>query len=985
MPQARPDGRHRPLTPLALAAALLVAGCGGGGTGAGGAPDTAGGPRDTPTTMITGVVADGPLQGASVCLDTNDNGRCEAGEPTSAETDRDGRWTLQVPSSGVGRHAVVAMVPATAVDRDDPSRPVGTAFTLRAPPTTETSVFVSPLTTLVAEIAGSRGVPVADAAAEVQWQLGMRASPLADFVRTADLNAAMLARTLNTVTIDVLRMAEAQGVPPEERPALVRTATTTDLQVLAARVQAAAATATGDATARLLAVARDAATAVLVDRNLTTETVRTQADVMRALAAAAPAPAPAPGPTLMLRRFTYTDAANYSYTLHHGDTREANADGEFPFHESVVTVSGGQVRPHNRNMAWWDGTTWRVCERSWRVGLNRNQTATDPGRGTWCGAGRYENRLISRDISGRRMADVVAEIRAFPLRDSDGRLPTNWGPDPTLLGDAVFPSGSELNVRQTRSEIGGNDVIDLTSKPRVRPSWRHVATLEELARMSGPFTEPGDAVSNLNTAWVDDVANDTAPAGPEPLRPLKRFRVGLDPASDAVRFYRCDVRVSDERSVNCEALGDGLRAVTTQGDARVMRITAGYPVELLSRNKAQRTWVERDGVVFNGRTLLENLHHNHRLTATAWTALRDRLGLVTHPTPEPALAQVPAATNLRWFTYTDTGNWFYRLMVRDATQPPGDWVVSTDLRQRAVGGVLQPGASDLEVWDGTRWVSCPKERTSVSLYNPTTRESVYCGGYLSSFVRSTTVTLDGRSVADVVRDVRWYPTPDRTNRFSDWGPDPDVHAARLAGLVFPSGSTMRYHVSTQTQDPPLVNLSDAARVRVPPPPGQESGWTWPVAGTLETMVVAYPGPLAGEAVGMGNTLFAHRLTLAAPPSPEFTAEVEIRLSFDPVGNRATFWQWRRIAATGQWSAPEALLQTTFSIAPLGGYRVLQFAEVPQIVLVNTGGGERRLFVERAGEVRHGAIEHTFPGGIRSIRLNETAWETLRTALGIPAR
>ena len=138
---------------LAMASALLLlAGCN----------------DEEPTVSVTGLVVDGPLQGATVCYDLNDNGSCDAGEP-SATTDADGKYALDILESAAGLHGVVAQVPATAIDKDT-NAAVGAAFTLRTVPSGAAgaqAVFVSPVTTLVADIASDTGRTAAEAAAQV--------------------------------------------------------------------------------------------------------------------------------------------------------------------------------------------------------------------------------------------------------------------------------------------------------------------------------------------------------------------------------------------------------------------------------------------------------------------------------------------------------------------------------------------------------------------------------------------------------------------------------------------------------------------------------------------------------------------------------------------------------------------------------------------------------------------------------------------------
>ncbi|MGA8009177.1 MAG: hypothetical protein WCA24_07265, partial [Thiomonas sp.] len=112
----------RRTAPLLGGLALLLAGCGGGGSSA---------PALTDNT-VSGVVLDGPIQGATVCLDLNANHQCDSAEPASAPTDAQGNYTIigLTEDQRTSGAEWVAMVPATATDG---GQPVGTAFVLRAP------------------------------------------------------------------------------------------------------------------------------------------------------------------------------------------------------------------------------------------------------------------------------------------------------------------------------------------------------------------------------------------------------------------------------------------------------------------------------------------------------------------------------------------------------------------------------------------------------------------------------------------------------------------------------------------------------------------------------------------------------------------------------------------------------------------------------------------------------------------------------------
>ena len=105
-------------------------------------------PAPPPTMVLTGVVIDGPLQNAKVCLDLNDNRVCDAAEP-SATTSATGAYSLTVNVSDSTSHAFVAEATATTtVDTDpDAGGPVAAAFTLVAP--AGQGAVISPFTTLL--------------------------------------------------------------------------------------------------------------------------------------------------------------------------------------------------------------------------------------------------------------------------------------------------------------------------------------------------------------------------------------------------------------------------------------------------------------------------------------------------------------------------------------------------------------------------------------------------------------------------------------------------------------------------------------------------------------------------------------------------------------------------------------------------------------------------------------------------------------------
>lgn len=177
------------VSPVALA--VLVASCGGSGVSSSGdssTPDTqaaspeaeeltesesaetdseAGNPSEG--TAISGRVADGYIQGATVCIDLNENDACDTGEP-AAVTGEGGIYNLVIPESAE-ENSIVAAIPAEAIDEDS-GEAVGQALVFIAP--ADQPEFVSPITTLVhQELQGNPNLDIEEAEDAVKALLGV--------------------------------------------------------------------------------------------------------------------------------------------------------------------------------------------------------------------------------------------------------------------------------------------------------------------------------------------------------------------------------------------------------------------------------------------------------------------------------------------------------------------------------------------------------------------------------------------------------------------------------------------------------------------------------------------------------------------------------------------------------------------------------------------------------------------------------------------
>lgn len=198
-----------PASCLMTAIALGLAACGG-------SDDDPAPVASAPS--VSGTVIDGPIKGATVCFDMNGNGACDDGEPTSGPTDETGKYTIAgYASEDLAGAPCIAMVPADAIDMDDPSSTVGTAFQMSAP--AGKCGVVSPITTLVQK-AVSDGASLEDAEAAVARQLILSdpSSVYLNYVESpAEPDSARLAVWASETIVPMLM---AGFVPTTEQQAL---------------------------------------------------------------------------------------------------------------------------------------------------------------------------------------------------------------------------------------------------------------------------------------------------------------------------------------------------------------------------------------------------------------------------------------------------------------------------------------------------------------------------------------------------------------------------------------------------------------------------------------------------------------------------------------------------------------------------------------------------------------------------------------------
>lgn len=191
---------------LSLALSLALTACGGGGGG-----EHLSGIESQ--TQLSGQVMDGYIQGATVCLDLNNNGTCDANnnEPSTV-SGVNGAYTLNHNASvALSGLSILVNVPVGAIDQDGPSYTVYTAYQMRT--AAQAPALITPLTTLAVYEMKASGATWTQAQQTVSTRLMGDAQALnfsQDYVAQANNALHTLARSV----ANTLQTAALNGDAP---------------------------------------------------------------------------------------------------------------------------------------------------------------------------------------------------------------------------------------------------------------------------------------------------------------------------------------------------------------------------------------------------------------------------------------------------------------------------------------------------------------------------------------------------------------------------------------------------------------------------------------------------------------------------------------------------------------------------------------------------------------------------------------------------
>ncbi len=674
---------------LSISGACLLGlyGCGGssGGAGLAEVPVTPAPPPAVTTIDVPVSVVDGPIQNATVCVDKNNNGVCDSGEPTG-KTDVAGKVTLKVDIADIGKFPILAVVGIDAVDSQ--TGPVQVAYTLKSP--ADKPSVVTPLTTLVQSVVDSTGLASSVAENQIRTQAGINVSLFDDFSKSSSADsqaAAVLARMLV-----ITSQQQASAIVPALGTLAINGATIKQadldkaIQLKLLQIMPVVLTSLADSSVLAAVNAKErepallnAAKRIVADpvTGLSAEAMAAVVGITNQVASGATATV-VPVAGFIMKQLDYFNATGYTVRHNVSTLAQATPDGS----GNTRLVDRRYLGNSDAISAWtsrgssslrqsdvhFNGSAWVNCA------LNGEQISSSrnaKGVGGYVGCQNLESGFYSVsifDVSGKPMLDVYNQIVKAGTTNIKISMPA------VALSAARFPADSQVIYQSafgTASAVsyypGSSNVLLQYS---VEASAGGVATNQQpgvgcnsaeqngngavtktfedmMARAPGNpcfFAPPGSFVYSGVTYTSQDATNEqwgvqtlslgvvgVAPVGTGVAPGFYSTNVPLRVAfkgdgPNAVTYYACKQRFNTGSPRNCTSIGTGTYTIATQGDARIMTFN-NLPLQANALDSA-RVMVERGGKIYSGyKSPTGAFPVSARFNTAASTALLAQLGM----------------------------------------------------------------------------------------------------------------------------------------------------------------------------------------------------------------------------------------------------------------------------------------------------------------------------------------------------------------------
>ncbi|CAN7173853.1 hypothetical protein [Acidovorax sp. Leaf78] len=320
-----------------------------------------------------------------------------------------------------------------------------------------------------------------------------------------------------------------------------------------------------------------------------------------------------------LSSFIYADAANYSYRTIDTIAKASGTAGT-TLRDVRGGVTAGSPTPASTlyNQAYLTATGWQRCDDT----ILLQGTVGTPNRNSFCGVLTQVGFTAREDIDTRTMSSVVTALQANAETNTINNNGASTSDLLNAVGTATFPAGSRLHTRYNLSLAQPVFINSIAAD--ARPASE--ATLEQMIT-----ARPASSVVLSTGAGTLSLGISSGPA-----RSLRVAFTGTTSATaGTVQFYECDLNSTQTVISNCTATQTGTYSIATLHGARVMRFAGHAPTTMGHTRSysevANAPTIASGSRVFQTRETKTGVDFNftasRRLNATAWAALRAKLGI----------------------------------------------------------------------------------------------------------------------------------------------------------------------------------------------------------------------------------------------------------------------------------------------------------------------------------------------------------------------
>ncbi|WPH13362.1 hypothetical protein [Variovorax paradoxus] len=310
-----------------------------------------------------------------------------------------------------------------------------------------------------------------------------------------------------------------------------------------------------------------------------------------------------------LARLDFARADHYTARTYPTDGVPDPATGKLKLTDRREGLTNGAPIAHDKLY----GVFVQLGANGWvRCDENAAFTSTfgAPSRSDYCGGTtRSLAHTVVTDISGRKMAEVVAEMQAADGNSIFGVVPATAFANP----DATFPAGSQLRYRRGW-ELAQPYSINLASDPSDAMGFTTLEALIAAFPASGVNLPAGTGTTSLGA--LNELET-------------RLLRVAFTGAG-TVQYYACNFNSETQTHDSCAATETGTVEIRTEGGARVLAFNGGHPPTDVGVRRL-RTYGEYGGQVYVMRATKSDTQYNRtsarRLNGVAWEAMKPQLGI----------------------------------------------------------------------------------------------------------------------------------------------------------------------------------------------------------------------------------------------------------------------------------------------------------------------------------------------------------------------